>query len=53
MHIHGELKVAAGRGATDAPEVPAEYPAACGMVARVQMGKAGIRLADQVKKVFP
>ena len=53
VYLNGELKVAAGRGARDAPEVPAEYPAACGMVARVQMGKAGIRLADQVRKMFP
>jgi hypothetical protein len=53
VYLNGELKVAAGRGARDAPEVPAEYPAACGLVARVQMGKAGSRLADQIKKLLP
>jgi hypothetical protein len=33
--------------------VPADYPSACGKVARVQIGKAGSRLADQLKKLFP
>jgi hypothetical protein len=52
VYLNGELKVAAGRGTRDAPEVQAEYPTACGIVARVQMGKAGIRLADQVTNCF-
>jgi hypothetical protein len=33
--------------------VPADYPSACGKVARVQIGKAALRLADQLKKQFP
>jgi hypothetical protein len=42
----------AGRG-YDIPEAPAEYAACAGRTDRVQIGKAGIRLADQLKKVFP
>jgi hypothetical protein len=58
VYLDGRLKVAVrggGRGArdADAPEVPAEYLAASGRVARVQLGKAGIRLADQIKQLFP
>jgi hypothetical protein len=30
-----------------------EYAPACGKVARVQVGKAGIRLGEQLKKLFP
>jgi hypothetical protein len=58
VYLDGQLKVAArgsGRAArdADAPEVPADYLAASGRVARVQLGKAGIRLADQIKELFP
>src|SRR5262249_22225488 len=57
VYLNGELKVAVGggRGGRDAdvPEAPAEYAASCGRVAPVQVGKAGLRLADQIKKLFP
>jgi hypothetical protein len=55
VYLNGELKVAAGRGlrAEDAPELPGDYAANAGKVARVQIGKAGTRLADQLKKVLP
>jgi hypothetical protein len=35
------------------PEAPAEYASAAGQVARAQIGKAGTRLAEQLKKLFP
>jgi hypothetical protein len=58
VYLDGQLKVAvrgSGRAAkdADAPEVPADYLAASGRVARVQLGKAGIRLAEQIKELFP
>jgi hypothetical protein len=55
VYLNGELKVAAGRGGRDedAPPAPAEYAPNCGRVARVQIGKAGIRLAEQLRKLFP
>jgi hypothetical protein len=52
VYLDGELKVGAARDA-DVPEVPAEYAPAAGRVSRVQIGKAGQRLADQLKKLFP
>jgi hypothetical protein len=58
VYLNGELKVVVGgRGHSgrddDVPEAPAEYAASCGRVARVQVGKAGLRLAEQLKKLFP
>jgi hypothetical protein len=54
VYLDGELKVAAGRGGRDdVPEAPAEYAASAGRTARVQVGKAGSRLAEQIKKLFP
>jgi hypothetical protein len=59
VYLNGELKVTVGGGSRgarnddDVPEVPAEYAANCGQVARVQIGKAGLRLAEQLKKLFP
>ena len=55
VYLNGELKVAAGRGGRDdeVPEAPAEYAPAAGKVARIQIGKAGNRLADQLKKLLP
>ena len=53
VYLNGELKVAAGRRDDEVPEAPAEYAPACGKVARVQVGKAGNRLADQLKKLLP
>jgi hypothetical protein len=52
VYLDGELKVGAARDA-DVPEAPAEYAPAAGKVARVQVGKAGQRLADQLKTLFP
>jgi hypothetical protein len=37
----------------DVPEAPDEYAASAGRTARVQIGQAGIRLADQLKKRIP
>jgi hypothetical protein len=55
VYQNGDLKVAAGPDVRDddVPELPAEYVANAGRVARVQVGKAGTRLADQLKKLFP
>jgi hypothetical protein len=52
VYLNGELKVAVGRD-EDAPEAPGEYAPRAGRTARVQIGKAGTRLADQLKKLFP
>jgi hypothetical protein len=50
VYLNGELKVAAAReGRDNVPEAPAEYATQAGRVARVQIGKAGTRLADQLK----
>jgi hypothetical protein len=53
VYLDGRLKVAVAQSNEDVPEAPAEYPAASGRVARVQVGKAGRRLAEQLKKLFP
>ena len=57
VYLDGELKLArsAGRNTEgeEAPEAPAEYAPASGKVAREQIGKAGCRLAEQVKKLLP
>jgi hypothetical protein len=53
VYLDGELKVAVARSDEDVPEPPAEYAASCGRVARVQIGKAGRRLAEQLKKLCP
>ena len=58
VFLNGELKVAASsarRIAADAsvPTAPEGYAQNCGKVARVQVGKAGLRLADQFKARFP
>jgi hypothetical protein len=58
VYLNGELKVAVSRGGRakrdeGAPEAPADYAGNCGRVARVQVGKAGLRLADQLPKLFP
>jgi hypothetical protein len=55
VYRNGEVKGAAVRGVRpeDAPELPADYADKAGKVARVQVGKAGTRLADQLRKVIP
>jgi hypothetical protein len=58
VYLGGELKVAVNQGGRsgpreDVPQAPAEYAPSCGRVARVQIGKAGMRLADQLGKLFP
>ena len=53
VYLNGELKVAVARSDEDVPEPPAEYAASCGRVARVQIGKAGRRLAEQLKRLCP
>jgi hypothetical protein len=37
----------------DVPTAPSGYAQNCGKVARYQVGKAGVRLADQIKRLFP
>jgi hypothetical protein len=58
VYLNGELKVAASsarRIAADAdvPTAPEGYAQKCGKVARVQVGKAGLRFADQIRKLGP
>jgi hypothetical protein len=53
VYLDGQLRVAVARSNEDVPEPPAEYAASCGRVARVQIGKAGRRLAEQLIKLFP
>ncbi len=57
VYLGGELKLgrSAGRNTEGeaAPEAPAEYAPAAGKLARVQVGKAGTRLVQQLKKLFP
>lgn len=57
-YLNGELKVRDFKGQRgelpdDAPEAPAEYAPTCGRTARLQIGKAGLRLAEQLTKLFP
>jgi hypothetical protein len=37
----------------DAPTAPEGYARNCGTIARVQVGKAGLRLAGHLKSLFP
>jgi hypothetical protein len=58
VYLNGDLKVAASTARriaanVDVPTAPEGYAQNCGKVARVQVGKAGSRLADQLKKLFP
>jgi S1/P1 Nuclease len=58
VYLNGELKVAVGSGGRggrdeDVPQAPAEYAASCGRVVQLQVGKGGVRLAEQLKKLFP
>ena len=58
VYLNGELKVAASSARriaanVDVPTAPDGYAQNCGKVARVQVGKAGLRLADQLKSLFP
>ncbi|HEY7328720.1 MAG TPA: S1/P1 nuclease [Gemmataceae bacterium] len=53
VYLNGQLKVAVSGSNEEVPEPPAEYPTSCGKVARVQIGKAGLRLAEQLKKLCP
>jgi hypothetical protein len=58
VYLNGELKVAASSARrisanADVPTTPDGYAQNCGKVARLQVGKAGRRLADQIKKVLP
>jgi hypothetical protein len=53
VYLNGELKVAASSARriaanADIPTAPEGYAQNCGKVARVQVGKAGLRLADQL-----
>ena len=57
-YVNGGLKVAAFTGRriatnADVPTAPEGYAQNCGNVARMQVGKAGLRLADQLKWLFP
>ena len=55
-YLNGELRFgqAAGQlGGSDAPEVPADYVSSAERTARSQFGKAAVRLAGQLGKLFP
>ena len=57
-YLNCDLKVTAFTGRriardADVPTAPDGYAQNCGKVARVQVGKAGLRLADQLKQLFP
>jgi hypothetical protein len=41
-----------GRTEAGAPEAPADYAENAGRTARLQIGKAGLRLAKQLQKVL-
>jgi hypothetical protein len=57
VYLDGEVKVAVSGGGPryndEVRQVLANYAANCGRLARVQIGKAAIRLADQLRKLFP
>ena len=49
VYLDGELLKARDDG-EGVLQAPAEYAPACGRVARIQVGKAGVRLAEQVRQ---
>jgi hypothetical protein len=58
VYLNGDLKVAASTGRriaanADVPTAPDGYAQNCGKVARMQVGKAGRRLADQIRMLSP
>jgi S1/P1 Nuclease len=58
VYLNGDLKVAASSGRriaadADAPTAADGYAQNCGRVARIQVGKAGLRLATQIKSPLP
>ena len=57
VYLNGELKLAKSSGRNtngdDSPQAPADYGPNAGRLARVQVGKAGVRLADELKTLFP
>jgi hypothetical protein len=58
VYQNGDLNVAVFSGRriaadADVPTAPDGYAQNCGKVARYQVGKAGMRLADQVEQLFP
>jgi hypothetical protein len=53
VYLNGELKVGVAGRDDEVPEAPAEYATGTGRAARVQIGKAGTRLADQLRKLSP
>jgi hypothetical protein len=55
-YLNGELKFVRVREnfeRDDVPETPAEYAANAGRIARIQIGKAGVRLTQQLTRLFP
>jgi len=54
-YLNGELEVAVVSEVFGdfAPQVPDDYAQNAGSTARIQIGKAGQRLADQIAKLFP
>jgi S1/P1 Nuclease len=58
VYLDGRLKVAASTSrriepTENVPTAPDDYAPNAGKLARVQVGKAGRRLADQIKQMFP
>ena len=57
VYLDGQLKLgkSSGRGnrGGDAPPAPEDYAPACGRTARIQVGKAGVRLAGEMVRLVP
>jgi hypothetical protein len=54
-YLNGKLKVASSKNDIDedkVPQAPASYAKNAGRIARIQVGKAGQRLAEQIRKVI-
>jgi hypothetical protein len=55
-YLNGDLEVADAKDDVDdddVPEAPDDYAMDAGRIARIQIGKAGQRLAGQISKLFP
>jgi hypothetical protein len=53
VYLDGKLLEPPEGSTDDVLQAPPEYAPACGRVARVQVGKAGARLAEQIGKTLP
>jgi len=53
VYLDGELLKPREGATEDVLQAPPEYASAVGRMARVQIGKAGARLAEKLKTLFP